>query len=246
MCGILGVVATNPVNQLLYDGLLVLQHRGQDAAGIVTADGANFHTHKGPGMVRDVFRTRNMRALSGHAGIAHTRYPTAGSAWSAAESQPFYVNSPFGIVLGHNGNLTNTDQLKSDLFRQDLRHVNTNSDSEVLLNVLAHELQEGASNYKLDPATIFAAVSGVHRRCRGAYAVVAMIAGYGMLAFRDPYGIRPLVYGRLEAERGYEYLVSSESVALDTLGFELVRDVAPGEAIFIDLDGNFHSQLCVP
>jgi amidophosphoribosyltransferase len=246
MCGILGVVASNPVNQVLYDGLLVLQHRGQDAAGIVTAEGPMFHMHKGSGMVRDVFRTRNMRALSGHAGIAHTRYPTAGSAWSGAESQPFYVNSPFGIVLGHNGNLTNTRQLKNDLFRTDLRHVNTNSDSEVLLNVLAHELQEAATNYKLDPATIFAAVSGVHRRCRGAYAVVAMIAGYGLLAFRDPYGIRPLVFGRCETASGYEYLVASESVALDTLGFELVRDVGPGEAIFIDLDGNFYNQQCAP
>ncbi|HYK12932.1 MAG TPA: amidophosphoribosyltransferase, partial [Burkholderiales bacterium] len=203
-----------------------------------------FHMHKGGGMVRDVFRTRNMRGLLGACGIGHTRYPTAGSAWSAAESQPFYVNSPFGLVLGHNGNLTNTDQLKSDLFRQDLRHVNTNSDSEVLLNVLAHELQEGAANYKLDPATIFAAVSGVHRRCRGAYAVVAMIAGYGLLAFRDPYGIRPLVYGKMETEHGTEYLVSSESVALDALGFELVRDIAPGEAIFIDEDGHFYAQQC--
>ncbi len=244
MCGILGVVAKNAVNQVLYDGLLVLQHRGQDAAGIVTAEGATFHMHKGGGMVRDVFRTRNMRGLLGACGIGHTRYPTAGSAWSAAESQPFYVNSPFGIVLGHNGNLTNTDQLKSDLFRQDLRHVNTNSDSEVLLNVLAHELQEGATNYKLDPATIFAAVSGVHRRVRGAYAVVAMIAGYGLLAFRDPYGIRPLVYGKMETEHGTEYLVSSESVALDALGYELVRDIAPGEAIFIDEDGHFYSQQC--
>ena len=246
MCGILGVVAKNAVNQVLYDGLLVLQHRGQDAAGIVTAEGATFHMHKGGGMVRDVFRTRNMRGLLGACGIGHTRYPTAGSAWSAAESQPFYVNSPFGIVLGHNGNLTNTDQLKSDLFRQDLRHVNTNSDSEVLLNVLAHELQEGTANYKLDPATIFAAVSGVHRRCRGAYAVVAMIAGYGLLAFRDPYGIRPLVYGKMETEHGTEYLVSSESVALDALGYQLVRDIAPGEAIFIDEDGHFYSQQCAP
>src|SRR5688572_17101385 len=244
MCGIVGVVAKNQVNQLLYDGLLVLQHRGQDAAGIVTAEGPSFHMHKGGGMVRDVFRTRNMRELVGHAGIAHTRYPTAGSAWSAAESQPLYVNSPFGIVLGHNGNLTNAEQLKTELYRQDLRHVNTNSDSEVLLNVLAHELHEGATNYKLDPATIFAAVSGVHRRCRGAYAVVAMIAGYGLLAFRDPYGIRPLVFGRAETERGYEYQVASESVALDTLGFKLVRDVAPGEAIFIDMDGNFYSCQC--
>ena len=244
MCGIMGVVAKNQVNQLLYDGLLVLQHRGQDAAGIVTAEGATFHMHKGGGMVRDVFRTRNMRSLLGACGIAHTRYPTAGSAWSAAESQPFYVNSPFGLVLGHNGNLTNTDQLKSELFRQDLRHVNTNSDSEVLLNVLAHELQDSASNYKLDPATIFKAVSGVHRRCRGAYAVVVVIAGYGLLAFRDPFGIRPLVYGKLETDFGTEYLVASESVALDALGFEVVRDIAPGEAIFIDEDGHFYSQQC--
>jgi amidophosphoribosyltransferase len=243
MCGIVGVVAKNAVNQLLYDGLLV-QHRGQDAAGIVTAEGPTFHMHKGPGMVRDVFRTRNMRALTGFSGIAHTRYPTAGSAWSGAESQPFYVNSPFGIVLGHNGNLTNTEQLKNDLFRQDLRHVNTNSDSEVLLNVLAHELQESATNYKLDPATIFAAVSGVYRRCRGAYAVVAMIAGYGLLAFRDAHGIRPLVFGRAETEQGAEYMVASESVALDSLNFQVVRDVAPGEAIFIDQDGHFHSRQC--
>jgi amidophosphoribosyltransferase len=245
MCGIVGVVAKNAVNQLLYDSLMVLQHRGQDAAGIVTADGANFRSHKGPGMVRDVFRTRNMRVLSGNAGIAHTRYPTAGSAWSVAEAQPFYVNSPFGIVLGHNGNLTNTEQLKQELFRQDLRHVNTNSDSEVLLNVLAHELQEGATNYKLDPATIFAAVSGVYRRVRGAYAVVAMIAGYGLLAFRDPFGIRPLVFGRAETAQGYEYMVASESVALDALGFQVVRDVGPGEAIFIDQDGTFYSRQCV-
>jgi amidophosphoribosyltransferase len=246
MCGIVGIVAKNQVNQLLYDGLLVLQHRGQDAAGIVTADGANFRSHKGPGMVRDVFRTRNMRVLTGNAGIGHTRYPTAGSAWSVAEAQPFYVNSPFGIVLGHNGNLTNTEQLKVELFRQDMRHVNTNSDSEVLLNVLAHELQESATNYKLDPATIFAAVSGVYRRCRGAYAVVAMIAGYGLLAFRDPYGIRPLIFGRAETAQGYEYMVASESVALDSLGFPPVRDVAPGEAIFIDQDGTFYSRQCVP
>src|SRR6195256_2092627 len=206
MCGILGVVAKNAVNQVLYDGLLVLQHRGQDAAGIVTAEGATFHMQKGGGRVRDVSRTRNMRSLLGACGIGHTRYPTAGSAWSAAESQPFYVNSPFGIVLGHNGNLTNTHQLKSELFRQDMRHVNTNSDSEVLLNVLAHELQENATNYRLDPATIFAAVSGVYRRCRGAYAVVAMIAGYGLVAFRDPFGIRPLIFGRAETDRGYEYM----------------------------------------
>jgi amidophosphoribosyltransferase len=244
MCGILGVVAKTPVNQLLYDGLLVLQHRGQDAAGIVTADGSKFHMHKGGGFVRDVFRTRDMRQLGGTMGIAHCRYPTAGSASSFAEAQPLYVNSPFGIVLGHNGNLTNSEQLKREMFRQDLRHVNTNSDSEVLLNVLAHELQEAANGYQLDPATIFQAVSGVHRRCRGAYAVVAMIAGYGLLAFRDPFGIRPLVVGMVKSPQGTEYMVASESVALDTLGFERVRDVAPGEAIFIDFDGNFYSRQC--
>jgi amidophosphoribosyltransferase len=244
MCGIIGVVAKSPVNQLLYDGLQVLQHRGQDAAGIVTAAESAFHMHKGSGLVRDVFRTRNMRMLMGTTGIGHCRYPTAGSAENSAEAQPLYVNSPFGIVLGHNGNLTNSEQLKRELFRQDLRHVNTNSDSEVLLNVLAHELQDASSSYALDPATIFQAVAGVYRRCRGAYAVVAMIAGYGLLAFRDPYGIRPLVVGMSRSEQGDEYLVASESVALDVLGFKLVRDVQPGEAIFIDMDGNFYSKQC--
>ena len=244
MCGILGVVAQSSANQLLYDGLLVLQHRGQDASGIVTAQGNTFHMQKGGGLVRDVFRTRNMRALAGNMGIAHVRYPTAGSAESTAEAQPFYVNSPFGIVLGHNGNLTNAAQLNQELFREDLRHVNTNSDSEVLLNVLAHELQRSTKNHQLDPAAIFAAVAGVHQRCRGAYAVVAMIAGYGLLAFRDPYGIRPLVFGSVDTEKGSEYLVASESVALDTLGFKLIRDIAPGEAVFIDEGGNFYSKQC--
>ncbi|MEW5887923.1 MAG: amidophosphoribosyltransferase [Pseudomonadota bacterium] len=244
MCGILGVVATTPVNQLLYDGLQVLQHRGQDAAGIATAEGGRFHMHKGPGLVRDVFRTRNMRNLLGNWGIAHCRYPTAGSAYNSAEAQPFYVNSPFGLMLAHNGNLTNAEELKREMFLQDLRHVNTNSDSEVLLNVLAHELQAAATKYQLDPATIFKAVAGVHRRCRGAYAVVAMIAGYGLLAFRDPYGIRPLVIGRNVTPEGTEYLVASESVALDTLGFQILRDVAPGEAVLVDTRGNFHSRQC--
>ncbi|MCL6555762.1 MAG: amidophosphoribosyltransferase [Burkholderiales bacterium] len=244
MCGIIGVVSHSPVNQLLYDGLMLLQHRGQDAAGIVTSQGRTFHMHKSGGMVRDVFRTRNMRDLLGNMGIAHVRYPTAGSASSSAEAQPFYVNSPFGVVLGHNGNLTNTDALRQELFREDLRHLNTNSDSEVLLNVLAHELQESTTNHRLDVANIFQAVAGVHRRCRGAYAVVAMIAGYGMLAFRDPYGIRPLVFGKLETDQGTEYMVASESVALDALGYTLVRDVEPGEAIFIDEEGNFFSQQC--
>jgi amidophosphoribosyltransferase len=243
MCGIIGIVGKNPVNQSLYDGLLVLQHRGQDAAGIVTCDGGTFYMHKSNGLVQDVFQTRHMRNLQGNAGIAHVRYPTAGSS-SAAEAQPFYVNSPFGIVLGHNGNLTNSAQLKEEMFRQDLRHINTSSDSEVLLNVLAHEIEQTAGNTSLDNDMIFRAVAAVHWRCRGAYAVVAMIANYGMLAFRDPYGIRPLVIGRAETEKGTEYVVASESVALDVLGFQLVRDVAPGEAIFIDLDGHFYSRQC--
>jgi amidophosphoribosyltransferase len=244
MCGVIGVVANTSVNQLLYDGLMVLQHRGQDAAGIVTAEGARFHMHKAPGLARDVFRTRDMRNLLGNIGVAHVRYPTAGSAASSAESQPFYVNSPFGIVLGHNGNLTNTDELKQTLFAEDLRHVNTNSDSEVLLNVLAHELQARGHAGRLDLDTIFAAVSGVHSRCRGAYAVVALIAGYGMLAFRDPYGIRPLVIGVNESVNPPEYMIASESVAIDALGFKILRDVAPGEAVFIDYDRRMHSRQC--
>jgi amidophosphoribosyltransferase len=244
MCGILGAVAHTPVNQLLYDGLLLLQHRGQDAAGIVTSEGPIFHTYKGPGYVRDVFRTRNMRELQGTTGIAHCRYPTAGSAFSDLESQPFYVNSPFGLTLGHNGNLTNSEALKRELWELDFRHVNTNSDSEVLLNVLALELERAAQHHRLDPAAIFRAVAGVHRRCRGAYAVVAMIAGYGMLAFRDPFGIRPLIVGVNQSMGGPEYLVASESVALEPLGFSVLRDVAPGEAIFVDQAGGFHARQC--
>ncbi|MDR3299648.1 MAG: amidophosphoribosyltransferase [Candidatus Accumulibacter sp.] len=245
MCGILGVMANTPVNQLLYDGLMVLQHRGQDAAGIATSKDDAFFMHKSSGMVRDVFRTRNMRALPGSMGIAHCRYPTAGSPSDSAESQPFYVNSPFGLVLAHNGNLTNTRQLQEEMFRQDLRHINTNSDSEVLLNVLAHELQESAKGFRrLDPETIFAAVAGVYRRCKGAYAVVVLIAGYGLLAFRDPFGIRPLVIGVNETPQGPEYLVASESVALDTLGFKVWRDVAPGEAVFVDMTHTLHYRQC--
>jgi len=246
MCGIVGVVAHTPVNQLLYDGLLLLQHRGQDAAGIVTSDGPQFHMYKGPGLVQNVFRTRNMRDLNGAAGIGHCRYPTAGSAFSDLESQPFYVNSPFGVTLGHNGNLTNSEELKRELFQLDFRHVNTNSDSEVLLNVLALELERAAQHHRLDPDAIFKAVAGVHKRCRGAYAVVAMIAGYGMLAFRDPYGIRPLIIGRNEAMGGTEHLVASESVAIEALGFSTLRDVAPGEAIFVDMTGAFHARQCAP
>ncbi len=244
MCGIVGIVAKTPVNQLLYDGLQLLQHRGQDAAGIATADGNTFHMHKGLGLVRDVFRTRDMRGLEGNLGIAHCRYPTAGSARSPAEAQPFYVNSPLGIVLGHNGNLTNSDHLRAEIFEQDRRHVNTNSDSEVLLNVLAHELQEAAEGHKLDPAAIFKAVSQVHRRCHGAYATVALIVGHGLLAFRDPHGIRPLVIGRNVTAMGTEFMVASESVALDALGFQLLRDVEPGEAILIDESGNFYNRQC--
>jgi amidophosphoribosyltransferase len=244
MCGILGIVARSGANQLLYDGLLLLQHRGQDAAGIVTSEQNSFHMHKGSGQVRDVFRTRNMRSLPGNVGIAHCRYPTAGSAFSSAEAQPFYVNSPFGIVLGHNGNLTNSDQLKEEMFRTDLRHINTGSDSEVLVNVLAHELEKASVKLRLEPQTIFTAVANVHRRVRGAYAVVAMIAGYGVLAFRDPFGIRPACIGYSETSSGTEFMFSSESVAVDALGFRLLRDIAPGEAIFIDQDGRFHSQQC--
>lgn len=246
MCGILGVFAKTPVNQLLYDGLMVLQHRGQDAAGIATAEGNNFHLHKGPGLVRDVFRTRNMRALPGNMGVAHVRYPTAGSAYNFAEAQPFYVNSPFGIMLAHNGNLTNSEELKQQMFLSDKRHINTNSDSEVLLNVLAHELSKLTQNQdSCDNADlvnlIFQAVCGVHKRCQGAYAVVAMIAGIGLLAFRDPHGIRPLIFGK---NADNEYLIASESVALDTLGFDVIRDVAPGEAIFIDMQNILHTKQC--
>lgn len=243
MCGIIGIVGKNPVNQLLYDGLLVLQHRGQDAAGIVTCDGNTFFMHKNNGLVKDVFQTRHMRNLTGNAGIAHVRYPTAGSS-NAAEAQPFYVNSPFGIVLGHNGNLTNSEQLKSEMFRQDLRHINTNSDSEVLLNVLAHEIEKTSRNAVLNTDMVFDAVAGVHKRCKGAYGVVAMIANFGLLAFRDPNGIRPLVIGKSETDKGTEYIVASESVALDVLGFQIVRDVEPGEAVFIDMEGNFYSRQC--
>jgi amidophosphoribosyltransferase len=244
MCGVIGIIANTPVNQLLYDGLLVLQHRGQDAAGIVTTDGNRFYMHKNNGLVKDVFHTRHMRNLIGNAGIAHVRYPTAGSS-SAAEAQPFYVNSPFGIVLGHNGNLTNSEKLKEEMFRQDLRHINTNSDSEVLINVLAHELVESTKNHVLTTDIIFNSVTRLYERCKGAFAVVSMIANFGLLAFRDPHGIRPLVIGKRDTDEGPEYTIASESVALDVLGFELLRDVEPGEAIFIDLDGNFYSRKCI-
>lgn len=243
MCGIVGVVSNSMVNQVIYDALLLLQHRGQDAAGIATNHGSSFAMHKANGLVRDVFRTRNMRSLPGNVGIGHVRYPTAGST-SEAEAQPFYVNAPFGILLAHNGNLTNAAQLKIEMFKNDRRHINTDSDSEVLLNVLAHEIQEATSSYSLDPATLFAAIARLHQRVRGAYAVVAQIAGYGLLAFRDPYGIRPLCLGIMETPKGNEYMIASESVALEGIGFRFVRDVEPGEAIFIDEDHNMYSQQC--
>jgi amidophosphoribosyltransferase len=243
MCGIVGIVSHSPVNQLIYDALLLLQHRGQDAAGIATNFGNTFSMHKANGLVRDVFRTRNMRSLPGNAGIGQVRYPTAGST-SAEEAQPFYVNAPFGITLAHNGNLTNWEQLKIEMFKNDRRHINTDSDSEVLLNVLAHEIQEATSGYSLDPGALFKAVTALHKRVRGSYAVVAQIAGYGLLAFRDPFGIRPLCLGFAESEKGPEYMLASESVALEGLGFHFLRDVEPGEAIFITLDGQLSSQQC--
>jgi len=244
MCGIIGIVANQPVNQMLYDGLLVLQHRGQDAAGIATCNDGRFYMHKNNGYVKDVFQTRHMRNLVGNVGIGHVRYPTAGSS-STAEAQPFYVNSPYGIVLGHNGNLTNADRLKDDIFKQDLRHINTNSDSEVLLNVLAHSIEQSTQKNVLTSDIIFDAATTVFKRCHGAYAVVSMVANFGLVAFRDPYGIRPLVIGIKETQEGPEYIVASESVALDVLGFKLLRDVEPGEVIFIDLDSNFYSKKCI-
>lgn len=246
MCGVLGMISGEPVNQAMYDGLQMLQHRGQDAAGIVTTSGLTFHLHKGRGMVRDVFRTRHMRDLKGNAGVAHVRYPTAGNSVDAAEAQPFYVNSPFGIALAHNGNLTNTEDLFSDIIHKDLRHINTSSDSEVLLNVFAHELERQVAGRQLTVQTVFAAVAALHRRVRGAYAVVALIAGYGMVAFRDPFGIRPLALGRRDGVDGRnDWMVASESVAFNSTGFELIRDIAPGEVVFIDFAGNLHACGCI-
>jgi amidophosphoribosyltransferase len=242
MCGIVGILGKGPVNQALYDGLMVLQHRGQDAAGILTSDGRRVSLRKDNGLVRDVFHTRHMRALTGNMGIGHCRYPTAGCD-SPAEAQPFYVNSPFGLALAHNGNLTNAEALKDELIREDLRHLNTDSDSEVLLNIFAHELAAHA-HLKLAPEHVFRTVEAVHRRCRGAYAVTMLIAGFGILAFRDPHGIRPLIYGKRETKLGTEVMFASESVALDAADFDLVRDVEPGEAIYVDVDGQVHSRQC--
>ena len=243
MCGIIGIVARSAVHQTLYDGLTILQHRGQDAAGIVTSEAGRLFMKKDLGLVRDVFRTRDMRDLQGHIGIGHVRYPTAGVSANKAESQPFYVNSPYGMALGHNGNLTNADTLKEELFLEGQRHINTESDSEVLLNILAAELQ-ALGKLRVTPEDLFKGVAGVHRRCRGAYAAVALLPGYGLLAFRDPFGIRPAVIGVRDTDLGREWCVASESVALDSLGFRLLRDLEPGEAVFITEAGEFHSRQC--
>ncbi|HZC02474.1 MAG TPA: amidophosphoribosyltransferase [Gammaproteobacteria bacterium] len=242
MCGIIGIVAKSRVNQALYDGLTVLQHRGQDAAGIVTCHEGRFYIRRSEGLVRDVFHTRHMVRLIGAMGIGHVRYPTAGSS-SPAEAQPLYVNSPYGITLAHNGNLVNAEQLKQELFRENLRHINTDSDSEVLLNVFADELQR-LGKFRIGPEDIFQAVRRLHERCHGAYAAVAMITGVGIVGFRDPHGIRPLIFGKRITELGDEYVIASESVAIDMLGFKTIRDVEPGEAVFISSQGSLHTEQC--
>ncbi len=244
MCGIVGVISKAPVNQLIYDALLLLQHRGQDAAGIVTMQDSRCFMHKARGMVRDVFRTRNMRGLPGPVGLGQVRYPTAGNAYSEEEAQPFYVNAPFGIVLVHNGNLTNAPALKRELVGINRRHINTDSDTEVLINILAHELEVAARDLPLSPQIVFKAVAAVHKRIKGSYAVVALIAGFGLLAFRDPFGIRPLCFGEGDTPEGRQVMVASESVALEGTGHVLTRDVAPGEAIFITSEGVLHVQQC--
>ena len=246
MCGIVGMVGQGPVNQDIYDSLLLLQHRGQDSTGIATAEPSGvFHMHKARGMVREAFRTRDMRTLLGTIGLGHVRYATKGTASSEEEAQPFYVNAPYGIVLVHNGNLTNTRELTDELFHRDRRHLNTSSDTEILVNVLANELQATIAGLTLDAEQVFAAVARVHRRVEGSYAAVALLAGYGLLAFRDPYGIRPLILGRRPADGGAdEWIVASESLVLENAGFEVVRDVLPGEAVFIDLDGRMQSRQC--
>ena len=242
MCGIVGIVGKQFVNQLIYDGLTILQHRGQDAAGMITYHNRRLYLRKSNGLVRDVFHTRHMLSLKGKLGIGHVRYPTAGCS-SSAEAQPFYVNSPYGISLAHNGNLTNSEDLKRELFRDDLRHINTDSDSEVLLNVLAHELQR-IGKPRLEVEDVFDAVGNVHKRCKGGYAAVAMISGFGILGFRDPYAIRPIIFGERETAAGKEYMIASESVAITSLGFTVIRDVEPGEAIFVTKDGNLHTRQC--
>jgi amidophosphoribosyltransferase len=245
MCGIVGIVSSEPVNQQIYDSLLLLQHRGQDSTGIATAEGSTFHIVKAKGQVREAYRTRDMRSLIGTMGLGHVRYATSGKASREQEAQPFYVNAPYGIILVHNGNLTNTRELTEQLFNIDRRHLNTNSDTELLLNVLATELQGEINGKDLQPEQVFNTVSRVHQRIEGSYAVIAMIAGHGMLAFRDPFGIRPLILGKKQTGLvGQEWVVASESLVLESGGYEIVRDIAPGEAVFISMDGQLFSQQC--
>ena len=246
MCGIVGMVGQGPVNQEIYDSLLLLQHRGQDSTGIATAEpNGIFHLAKARGQVREAFRTRDMRALLGTIGLGHVRYATKGTAGNEEEAQPFYVNAPYGIVLVHNGNLTNTRELTNELFSKDRRHLNTTSDTELLVNVLANELQASISGLDLDPDQIFQAVSRVHERVEGSYATIALIAGHGLLAFRDPFGIRPLILGTRKTAAGdYEWMVASESLVLENGDYDVVRDVMPGEAVFIDLQGHLHTRQC--
>lgn len=245
MCGIVGIVSTEPVNQQIYDSLLLLQHRGQDSTGIATANGQHFHMVKASGQVREAYRTRDMRSLLGNVGLGHVRYATRGSAAQEQEAQPFYVNAPYGIILVHNGNLVNTRELTSELYQVDRRHLNTDSDTELLLNVLANELQKQVDGMALTPEQIFNAVSKLHKRVEGSYAAIAMIAGYGLLAFRDPHGIRPLVLGKRTTEAGKdEWVVASESLVLESGEYTIERDVAPGEAVFITVDGQLHSKQC--
>lgn len=242
MCGIIGIVSHKPVNQAIFDGLSVLQHRGQDAAGIVTSDGRKLYSQRDNGLISSVFYSRHMRMLQGNMGIGHVRYPTAGSS-SASEAQPFYVSSPYGISMAHNGNLTNDAELKKEMFYQDRRHINTDSDSEILLNIFAQELQK-QDIWRVKPENVFDAVAGVHKRCVGAYAITAMITRDGLVGFRDPNGIRPLIYGKRETTEGTSHMLASESVSLLTLGYEIVRDIMPGEAIYITLEGEVHTKQC--
>ncbi len=242
MCGVVGIVGHSGVSQALYDALTILQHRGQDAAGMMTFGDNRFNQRKANGLVRDVFRQHHMERMTGNMGVAHCRYPTAGSTGPAL-AQPFYVNAPYGIALAHNGNLVNTAELGRAVFQQDFRHLNTDSDSEVMLNVFAHELQKEAGA-SIEAESIFKTVSTLHDRCSGGYAVVAMVANHGIVAFRDPNGLRPLVYGRRMTEEGEEFMVASESVAVKALGFDDVKDVAPGEAIFIEQGGVLHKRQC--
>ncbi|MBA4248624.1 MAG: amidophosphoribosyltransferase [Microbacterium sp.] len=245
MCGIVGLVSSSPVNQQVYDALALLQHRGQDSTGIATAEGRVLHMAKAKGQVREAYRTRDMRSLLGTMGLGHVRYATRGSASSEEEAQPFYVNAPYGIILVHNGNLTNTRELTRELFEVDRRHLNTNSDTELLVNVLAHELQAQVTGDDLDPDQVFAAISRLHERVEGSYAAIALIAGHGLLAFRDPFGIRPLILGRRTTGlTGDEWVVASESLVLEAGGYEIVRDVAPGEAVFISASGEMVAKQC--